>query len=75
VARAYLAQLGQAHVWRRPIATRIEPYRAFYPAEAYHQDFMAHNPTHPYIAYWDVPKVAALKKLFPLLYKADFTPG
>lgn len=75
VARAYLAQLGQAHVWRRPIATRIEPYRTFYPAEAYHQDFMAHNPTHPYIAYWDVPKVAALKKLFPLLYKADFTPG
>ncbi|HWU03733.1 MAG TPA: peptide-methionine (S)-S-oxide reductase MsrA [Novosphingobium sp.] len=73
VGQAYLAQLGAAHVWPRPIATRIETYRGFFPAEAYHQDFMAKNPRHPYILFWDVPKVAALQRLFPALYKADFT--
>jgi peptide-methionine (S)-S-oxide reductase len=74
VASAYLAQLGAAKLWRGRITTRIEPYRAFYAAEAYHQDFMVHNPKHPYITYWDVPKVEALKKLFAATYKADFTP-
>ncbi|NCP14354.1 MAG: peptide-methionine (S)-S-oxide reductase MsrA [Sphingomonadales bacterium] len=72
VAKAYIAQAGKSGVWNNPIATRIEPYKAFYPAEAYHQDFMAANPTHGYIRRWDAPKVAALKTMFPSLYRASF---
>jgi len=65
VARAYIAQLTAAHVYARPIATHIEMYKAFYPAEPYHQDFMARNPNYPYIVYNDRPKVEALRHLFP----------
>jgi len=75
VAQAYLDQLRASRLWNRPIVTRIEPYKTFYPAEAYHQDFAANNPQHPYIRYWDAPKVAALARLFPDLYKAAFTRG
>jgi len=74
-AAAYLAQLRSAGLWHNPIVARIEPYRHFYPAERDHQDFMAANPNHPYIAYWDAPKVAELKRRFPALYKAAFTRG
>jgi len=73
VARAYLLQLGESHLWKGAIVTRVEPNRGFYPAESYHQDFMALNPSHPYIAYWDAPKVAGVKQLFPQLWKAEFT--
>lgn len=73
VAEAYLAQMGTSGAWHAPIATRIEPYKTFYPAEAYHQDFAAENPGHGYILRWDAPKVAALKRLFPALYKPAFT--
>ena len=65
VARAYIAQLTAAHTYTRPIATRIEMNRAFYPAEPYHQDFMARNPNYPYIVFNDRPKVEALRRLFP----------
>ncbi|MCA1661937.1 MAG: peptide-methionine (S)-S-oxide reductase MsrA [Novosphingobium sp.] len=75
VAAAYLAQLKAAKLWKRPLVTRIESYKAFYPAEAYHQDFMAANPNHPYIRRWDAPKIAALKRLFPSDFKASFTKG
>jgi peptide-methionine (S)-S-oxide reductase len=68
-AKAYLAQLSAARLWDKPIVTRIERAQAFYPAEAYHQDFMAKNPAYPYIVVNDAPKVAALKRLFPLSYK------
>ena len=64
VARAYIAQLSKAHVFKRPIATRLEAGR-FAPAEAYHQDFMRKNPAHPYILVHDRPKVAALRRMFP----------
>ena len=74
-ASAYLAQLRGANVWRAPIVTRIEANRGFYPAEAYHQDFMAKNPDHGYIRAWDAPKVAALRRMFPGFYKSGFTPG
>jgi len=73
VAAAYLAQLGKAGLWERPIVTRIEAWRGFHPAEAEHQDFIANNPRHPYILRWDAPKVAALKALYPTLYKPGFT--
>ncbi len=75
VAAAYLAQMGKSGVWKSRIVTRIEPYSGFYPAEAYHQDFMARNPRYPYILAWDVQKVAALKKLFPALYQEAITRG
>jgi len=70
-ADAYVAQLGTAHAFARPIATKIEPLQGFYPAEAHHQDFMAHNPDYPYIVVNDVPKVEALKRVFPALYRPD----
>ena len=64
-----------AGLWNKPIVTRVEPLRVFYPAETYHQDFMLKNPTHPYIVRWDAPKVAALAKLYPGYYKRGFTPN
>lgn len=75
VASAYLAQMEASGLWTSPVVTRIEAYRKFYPAEAAHQDFMAANPDNPYILRWDAPKVAALKRLYPKLYTADFTKG
>jgi peptide-methionine (S)-S-oxide reductase len=63
VVQAYLAQLGGARVFPRPIVTRIEN-GAFFPAEAYHQDFARRNPAHPYIVRWDAPKVAAFRAGF-----------
>ena len=47
----------------RPIVAKVEPLKGFYAAEGYHQDFLAHNPTYPYIVYNDLPKIAALKKV------------
>jgi len=70
VAQAYIAQLNQARVFNTAIATKIEPGRAFYPAEGYHQDYLDHNPTSPYIAYNDLPKIDDLKHVFPDLYRA-----
>ena len=65
VAKAYIAQLDTAHIFSRPIATRIDPAGPFYPAEAYHQDYLDLHPDAPYIAYNDSPKVPALQTLFP----------
>jgi peptide-methionine (S)-S-oxide reductase len=70
VARAYIAQLDQAHVFKKPIVTKIEPDRTFYPAEAYHQDFLTRNPRYPYIAINDLPKIDDLKRLWPDVYRA-----
>jgi peptide-methionine (S)-S-oxide reductase len=67
-ARAYLAQLSAKSPWGKKPVTRIES-GTFYPAEAYHQDFMAKNPNHGYIRTYDAPKVAALKRLFPSSYR------
>ena len=66
VASAYIAQLGNAHVFPAPIVTRLES-GGFFPAEAYHQHFFDRNPGHPYIVQWDKPKVAAFKVGFPAL--------
>jgi len=64
IAQAYVAQLERAHVFARPIATTVEPGKTFYRAEDYHQDFLVHNPTYPYIVVNDLPKVENLKRLF-----------
>jgi peptide-methionine (S)-S-oxide reductase len=67
-ATAYVAQLNASHAFARPIATSIET-GAFYPAEAYHQDFERLHPDHPYIRRWDAPKLAALKANFPTYWR------
>ena len=70
LAKAYIAQLDQAHAFDAAIVTKIEPGRTFYPAEDYHQDFLALNPSYPYIVFNDLPKVENLKRLFPEVYRA-----
>jgi peptide-methionine (S)-S-oxide reductase len=70
VAAAYIAQLDAAHTYGAPIATRVDRFRGFYPAEAYHQDFLETHPDYPYIVYNDRPKVEALRALFPQVYEA-----
>jgi peptide-methionine (S)-S-oxide reductase len=67
-ARAYISKLNAAHIWQKPIATRIEQ-GGFYPAEAYHQHFAAKHPYFPYILVNDRPKLTVLKRKFPALYK------
>lgn len=69
IAKAYVEQLTQAKVFKSPIVTKIEPLKAFYPAEDYHQDFLIHHPDHPYIVRNDLPKVGALKRVYPELYR------
>jgi len=68
LAKAFIARLGSAHLYKAPIATRVES-GGFYPAEAYHQDFARKHPSYPYIVVNDRPKVEALQKRFPALYK------
>lgn len=72
VARAYIRQLEKSGVWGDGIVTRVEPYKAFYAAEEYHQDYMRKNPRNGYIRRWDLPKVEALKQRFPARYRASF---
>jgi peptide-methionine (S)-S-oxide reductase len=69
IAQAYIAQLDAAKVYSRPIVTKVEPFKSFYPAENYHQDYLKNNPDNPYIVYNDLPKLENLKKLFPALYQ------
>jgi peptide-methionine (S)-S-oxide reductase len=69
IAEAYVAQLTAAKIYDRPIVTKIVSFEAFYPAEDYHQDYLKHHPDDPYIAYNDIPKVEALKREFPALYR------
>jgi peptide-methionine (S)-S-oxide reductase len=69
VAQAYIAQLDKAGTFKQPIATQLTKYDAFYPAEAYHQDYATMHPESPYIYYNDLPKVENLKKLFPEVYR------
>jgi peptide-methionine (S)-S-oxide reductase len=69
IARDYIAQLSEAKAFSAPIVTTLEPLKAFYPAEAYHQDYLVRHPAQPYIVYNDLPKVENLKSLFPSLYR------
>jgi len=65
VAKSYIEQLNQAKAFGKPLATTVEPLKAFYAAEAYHQDFLTLHPNHGYIVVNDLPKVENLKRLFP----------
>jgi peptide-methionine (S)-S-oxide reductase len=70
VAQAYIDQLNQSKVFSQPIATQIVPLKDFYAAEAYHQDFIAHNPNYPYVVINDLPKITQLRQQFSNLYKS-----
>jgi peptide-methionine (S)-S-oxide reductase len=69
IARAYIGQLNAGHIFGSPIVTKVEKLNGFYEAEGYHQDFLIHNPTYPYIVYNDLPKIDALKRVFPAMYR------
>ncbi|MBX5219402.1 MULTISPECIES: peptide-methionine (S)-S-oxide reductase MsrA [unclassified Rhizobium] len=71
VAERYIDQLDKAHVFPKPIVTKVSDAAGFYPAEAYHQDFLTRNPTYPYIVYNDLPKIENLKALFPADYRSQ----
>jgi peptide-methionine (S)-S-oxide reductase len=68
-AQAYIARLERAHTFSAPIVTKLAPLQAFYRAEDYHQDFVAHNPDNSYVVYEDLPKLERLRKQFPQLLK------
>jgi len=69
IADAYIEQLNQTKIFKHKIVTQVVPLKAFYPAEGYHQDYAAKHPDNPYIAHYDLPKVAALQQMFPQLYR------
>jgi peptide-methionine (S)-S-oxide reductase len=68
-ARAYIAQLDAAHIFAAPIATKVEPLKGFYPAEDFHQDYLVRTPQSAYIQINDLPKIAALKRVWPDFYR------
>lgn len=70
IAQAYIDQLNRAKVFAQPIVTQLVAFKAFYPAEAYHQDYAEHHPNEPYIAINDLPKLEHLKQMLPELYVA-----
>ena len=71
IATRYIVQLQAAHVYGRPIVTRVDPFTGFYRAEDYHQDYLLKHPDAPYIATYDLPKVYSLKAMFPQRYRAE----
>ncbi len=69
IADAYIAQLTKAHAFAQPIVTKVGAFKGFYAAEDYHQDYLIHNPSQPYIAINDLPKVATLERLYPASWR------
>ena len=69
VVKAYIAQLNGSHSYSKPIVTKVESNGHFYPAEAYHQNFLNDNPNHPYIVVNDLPKIKELQQYFPHYYR------
>jgi len=68
-ARGFIERLTRANAFPAPIVTEVVALETFYPAEAYHQDYLAHHLTQPYIVYNDLPKLERLKDRFPALYR------
>jgi peptide-methionine (S)-S-oxide reductase len=71
IARAYITQLGETHVFNAPIVTKVEIGQSFYAAETHHQDFLTRNPRNQYIVVNDLPKINNLKRLFPDAYRQE----
>lgn len=69
LARSYIAELGKSGKFPRAIVTQVEPLEGFYPAEKYHQDFIAKNPRNPYVVVNDLPKIRNLERLYPEYYR------
>lgn len=69
LARSYIKELDKSGKFRGEIVTRVDPLKAFYPAETYHQDFIAKNPNNAYVVYNDLPKLRNLKRLYPEYYR------
>ena len=69
LARSYIAELNKSGKFSRAIVTRVDPLKAFYPAEKYHQDYIANNPRSPYVVVNDLPKIRNLKRLYPEYYR------
>ena len=69
IAQATIAALDRQHAYAAPIVTIVAPFEAFYPAEGYHQDYVAHHPDEPYVVINDLPKLRALRERFPNLVK------
>jgi peptide-methionine (S)-S-oxide reductase len=68
-AQSYIARLTQDGMFHKPIVTQVVPLTQFYPAEAYHQDYLAHHLEQPYIVYNDLPKLHQLQQDYPKLYR------
>lgn len=71
MAEDYVSQLNRAGTFPRPIVTQIRPLKNFFPAEPYHQDYVARHPDNPYVAFNDLPKLTALKTTYPSLYRSE----
>ena len=71
VAEAYIKQLTDANVFDKPIQTTLDPLKAFYPAEEYHQDYVKKNPNHPYVRAWSIPKIEKTRQAFPELLQSS----
>jgi peptide-methionine (S)-S-oxide reductase len=71
VASAYVEQLNRSNTFGKALATKVETGRLFYPAEAYHQDYVTLNPTNPYVRVHELPKIESLKRVFPQRYQAS----
>jgi peptide-methionine (S)-S-oxide reductase len=69
IAQSYIQQLTAAHKFSAPIVTQVVPLQQFYPAEDYHQNYLALHPYQPYIVFNDMPKLEQLRKQFPALYQ------
>jgi len=69
IAESYIRQLDEAKVFSARIATQVAPLKAFYEAEAYHQNYLVNHPNEPYIVYNDAPKLVNLRKVLPELTK------
>ena len=69
LAKSYIAELNKSGKFPRAIVTRVDPLKAFYPAEKYHQDYIAKNPRSPYVVVNDLPKIRELKRLYPEYYR------
>ena len=70
-AAAYIEQMDKAHVYGKPIVTQVVAYKAFFPAEDYHQDYARHNPSQPYIAFHAIPKACKVREKHASLMRPE----
>lgn len=68
-AKTFIEAIEKSKAYNKPVATELVPLAGFFAAEDYHQDYLKNNPTEPYIVMHDLPKLDALKKKFPELYR------